>query len=64
MRVYQTKWPELQFAHITGYNVTLKRNESFWQFLNENRQVGLHYPTRETLIADMARYAKESWNLV
>lgn len=63
MKTYQTKWSELQFTHIKAYNVTHKRMESFWTFLNEGHRVGKAYPTREMLIADMPRYAADAWGL-
>jgi hypothetical protein len=53
-KVYQTMWSELQFTKI---------EPGCWMFLNEGHQVGRQYPTREMLIMDMARYAKDSWGL-
>ena len=51
---YKTMWKDLEFTKI---------EEGCWMFLNEGHQVGPQYPTRELLIRDMPRYAKESWGL-
>ena len=54
-RVYKTMWPELVFQRIGND----------WRFVATDGYavVGEIYPTKELLLADMRRYAKETWNL-
>jgi len=61
--LHKTKFPELQYEHVKAYNVTLKRQESFWRFSNEGAHVGPIYPTKEALLHDLDRYARDNWGL-
>ncbi len=68
MKLHQTKWSELQYGKVEGYQVCYSisgkpRKVSDWRFFNEDHVVGGIYPTKEALLADMERYARESWGL-
>lgn len=57
--ILKTKWPT-----ILGYR---KVQRGLWRFVDittdKPADVGPQYPTREMLIADMARYVRENWGL-
>lgn len=54
MKMSKTLWPELEFSRV---------DRTCWSFFNEGHRVGPLYPTKTLLLADMRRYAKESWGL-
>ncbi|NCQ52012.1 hypothetical protein GW796_08980 [archaeon] len=66
MKLYKTKWNELQYGNIKGIHVQLLKKSkkcSDWRFFNEGNVVGPVYPSKAILLADMNRYALESWGL-
>lgn len=70
MKYHLTQFSDSQtrllFAHIVGHqcggNSNRNRDISFWQFFlhstgSEPKQIGPAYPTKESLLADMPRFA-------
>lgn len=59
LTVHRTRFPELGYVKI---------DNACWQFIDLNQpdrmaQVGPHYKTKVELLADLERYARESWGL-
>lgn len=56
LQFQHTRFPELKFAKIDG------KTWSFFASDTESR-VGPLYQTKAELLADLTRYAKESWGI-
>ena len=67
MKFRKTMWKELQYANVKATCVgefgRMTHKESFWSFFNEGKRVGPIYKTKDLLLSDMKRYAKENWGL-
>jgi len=51
--MHAIRFPELQFGRSGG----------LWRFFNEGRCIGSPYKTKAELLADLTRYAADSWGL-
>jgi len=66
MKLYKTKWNELQYGNIKGIHVQLLKKSkkcSDWRFFNEGNVVGPVYPSEHFFDFLRNRYALESWGL-
>lgn len=55
MKEYKTRFPELSFINYCG----------IWRFIDAETKavVGPCYSTKSELLADLPRYARESWGI-
>jgi hypothetical protein len=61
MKLSHTSRTGVTLHHIAGYNVTLKRNVSFWQHRSpDGAQVGPQYPTKAEALADTCDYVRRA----
>lgn len=59
--IHQTRFEGLGYTNSNPAGVALWRFVDMHEGEENARTVGQHYPTKTELLADMDRYAKDSW---